>query len=428
MRSISLVAIVLVVGLLAAGIVGVEPIADPDGDGVATVTEVRDGTAVFDADTDGDGLDDGNEARFGTDPTAADSDGDGLADGREVLDLGTDPLDSDTDGDGVADGVEVDEYGTDPTDSDTDGDGLSDRAEVRRHDTDPTAADSDRDGLADGNELDEYGTDPAIADTDEDGLDDGVELREHETDPTDSDTDDDGLADGAEVHEHGTDPAVADTDGDGLSDGTEVHRRNLFPDADPLRTNIYVEVDTMERTDFDRDEVDEIVSAFADAPLENPDGSTGAALHFEFDESIPWDSSTDAGELARYRSQYFDRAGQGYHYLVIVEDVAGDSGTTNVIGKAGLGTMMVEDQARPDATGTTVMHELGHSLGLSNTDFEGVDSREYRFWQYPSVMNYNAPADYYGYSSGTRSADFDDWAYLDEHLFTPSTSQVTVDG
>ncbi|QCS41690.1 hypothetical protein [Natrinema versiforme] len=426
-RSVAALALVLAVGLLTVGFVGGTTVVDPDSDGVPPVTELRDGTAVFDADTDGDGLEDGAERRYGTDPTAADTDGDGLDDGAEVSEVGTDPLEADTDGDGLEDGTERRETGTDPTSSDTDGDGLADGDELREYETDPLAVDSDDDGLSDFGELEEYGTAPANPDTDGDGLEDGPEVLEHETEPTVADTDDDGLADGEEVHEYGTEPTTSDTDGDGLSDGAEVNRQDVFPDADPLRTDIYVEADTMERTDLERREVERIVTEFDEAPLENPDGSTGAALHVDLDETIPWDSETDVGDLNEIRAQYFDQQGLGYHYLVIVEDVAGDTSKGNVIGKAGLGTMMVESQSGRDQTGSTAMHELGHSLGLSNTDFEGIDTDEYSFSSYSSVMNYNAPRDYYGFSASGGVGDFDDWGYLDDHMFTPATSFVGSD-
>ncbi|WP_226007509.1 hypothetical protein [Natrinema salinisoli] len=402
-RVTGILVVVLVAGLVTGGIVGGTTVLDPDSDGVPPLVELRDGTAVFDADTDDDGLEDGAEKRYGTDPTAADTDDDGLADGREVAEHGTDPLEADTDGDGLDDGSEIHEY-----------------------DTDPLAADSDGDGLSDPDELEEYDTDPTSADTDGDGLDDGPELLEHGSDPNVADTDDDGLDDGPEVTEYGTDPTDSDSDGDGLSDGAEVHRQDLFPDADPLRTDIYVEVDTMERTHFEERERERIVAEFDAAPLGNPDGSTGMALHLIDGGAVPWESSTTIGDLNGDRSQHFDRRGMGYHYLVIVEDVGGDTGRTNVIGRARPGTMMVESLPGRDRTGSVVMHELGHSLGLSSADFEGIDTDRYSFSSYPSVMNYNAPGEYYGFSAGDGSDDFDDWSTLDEQLFTPSTSSVSV--
>ena len=399
-----LVGLVLTIGLVTAGILAGTTVIDPDDDGEPVVGELRDGTAPFDADTDGDGLGDGAETRHGTDPTVADTDGDALDDGDEV-DHGTDPLEADTDDDGLTDGTEVHEHGTDPLTVDSDDDGIADRAELETYETDPTDPDTDGDGLTDGAEIDDHGTEPTVADTDDDGLDDGPEVQEYRTEPT-----------------------VADTDGDGLSDGAEVYRKDLFPDADPLSTDVYVEVDRMEGVAFERAELERVVAEFDDAPLANPDGSSGANLHVVANETIPRESSTDVVNLTQYRSQYFDRAGQGYHYLVIVEDVAGDTDRGNVIGKASLGTMMVESQPGRDHTGTTVMHELGHSLGLSPADFDGIDSTRYSFREYTSVMNYNTPRDYYGFSSSGGPTSFDDWDSLENHMFTPATSFITVDG
>ncbi|ELY76239.1 zinc metalloprotease [Natrinema pallidum] len=380
-RSLSIAVVVLLIALLTVGLVGGTTIVDPDGDDVSPLDELRDGTAVFDGDTDGDGLDDGAEKRYGTDPTRRDTDGDGLPDGSEVRERGTDPLEADTDGDGLTDGAEVRDHGTDPTTTDTDGD----------------------------------------------GLDDADELEAHGTDPQTPDTDGDGLTDGAEVHEHGTEPTESDTDGDGLADEAELNRRNLYPDADPLSTDIYVEIDTMDGVALERSEADRIAAAFDAAPLDNPDGSTGGDLHMQFNETVPREPSTDTGDLSRYRSRYFDREGMGYHYLIIVEDIAEDRSRGTVIGKAGLGTMMVEAQPGPGETGSTVMHELGHSLGLSNGDFEGIDTDQYSFASYTSVMNYNSPRDYYGFSAGGFFNEFDDWAYIDDHMFTPATSFVSDD-
>ncbi|AGB17330.1 hypothetical protein Halru_2755 [Halovivax ruber XH-70] len=413
-------------GLLTSGVVATTNVVDVDGDATPIVAELDQGTDPFSADTDGDGLDDGEEVdEYGTDPLVADTDGDGLADGVEVTTHGTDPLVADTDRDGLTDGAEVDEYGTAPTDSDSDDDGLRDGAEVTTHGTDPLAADTDGDGLDDGEEVDEYGTDPLAVDTDDDGLTDEAEIDEYGTDPTVADTDDDGLEDGAEV-EHGTDPQRRDTDGDGLWDGMEVHASDRLPDADPLRYDVYVEVDEMSGQSLGWLEAGRVTNEFADAPIENPDGSTGVDLHFvRSDDSIPHASSTSfEDDLPSIKSTYFDNEGYGYHYLLIADSIDSDQGGygTVVLGLARSGTMLVADDSRSDATGSTVMHELGHSLGLTNRDFGGVDSETYSFAEYPSVMNYNAPLDHYGFSDGSNGPlDHDDWATIERDWYTPGT-------
>lgn len=85
-------------------------------------------------DDDVDGMADWWEARYGVIDPVADPDGDGLSNLAEYQNL-LDPTNSDTDGDGLPDGWEL-QYGFDPHDSNTasidaDGDGLSNLEEHR---------------------------------------------------------------------------------------------------------------------------------------------------------------------------------------------------------------------------------------------------------------------------------------------------------
>jgi len=81
------------------------------------------------------------------------------------------------------------------------------------------------------------------------------------------DTDDDGLADRAEREIYGTDPTESDTDGDGIPDGAEVGCSDAYPDADPLREDVYVEVDAVEGADLATASADALREIFADAPV-----------------------------------------------------------------------------------------------------------------------------------------------------------------
>ena len=75
-------------------------------------------------------------------------------------------------------------------------------------------------------------------------------------------------------------------------------------------------------------------------------------------------------------------------------------------------------------TGFCFMHELGHTLDLSNltygSNFEGVDSKIYTKYQYPSCMNYCAIGKKeYEYSEGKNAntgTDFDDWSYIKKNM------------
>lgn len=396
--------LLLVVALPALVLAGVA--ADVDGDGRSTAEELRSGTAVLAPDTDGDDLEDGDEAARRTAPLSTDTDVDGLGD-RAERDSGTDPLLADPDGDGLDDGREAD-LGTEATAADTDGDGLSNDRELGGA-TDPRDADTDADGLADGRELN-IGTDPLAGDSDDDGLEDGIEA------------------------DLGTDPLEPDTDGDGFPDGTEVDRTDVLPGADPLRVDVYVEVDLVAGARLPRAEVERVVDEFADAPV-GQQGARGIALHVVYDEtdleergpvSVADRRNADgerATRIGEYQADHYDYRGYGYHYLLVapeVQDVRGHE----VIGEAGDGELLVQSVRREGVRGSTFMHELGHSLGLDRRDFDGIDSEEYSAEEYPSVMNYNTGTRYYGYSA---DEPFDDWAAIVEDLYVPDASRFEED-
>ena len=416
----------VVVLLVVVVLGGSAALVDVDGDGVDSITELQSGTDPLVADTDGDGLEDGAERDGGTNATVADTDDDGLADGREV-DAGTNPLRVDTDEDGLADARELESLATDPTSADTDGDGLSDLLEVEAYGTDPRIPDSDGDGLLDGAEVNVHGSSPTRTDTDGDGLADGREVRALGTDPAATDSDDDDLADRLEVEVYGTDPTNADTDGDGLRDGVEAASSGPLAAADPLARDVFVELDYMRGERPSDDAIALVVERFAEAPVENPDGSTGVALHVVVDDALPREPSTSELDSVRIRLAHFDNESRGYHHVLAAADarLAGDA----VAGFATTGHAVVQTSDSDGDAYTTreqahvLMHELGHALGLSADRYRGIDSDAVSYDRYPSVMNYDAPWEDLGYST---ERPFDDWAYLESNMYAPPALAATL--
>ena len=153
------------------------------------------------------------------------------------------------------------------------------------------------------------------------------------------------------------------------------------------------------------------------------------SLHFIYDdtvsrkETMPWQSN-GTGSYHQYYGRYFDRRGDGYHYLLVVADAY--DGSMDVARLGSPGKMLVESYDNyNDVTGSIAMHELGHSLGLRSTTHAGVDSERYSYREYPSVMNYNAPARSYRYSTGGSSAnDFNDWKHIRNKLYTPDVDST----
>jgi hypothetical protein len=248
----------------------------------------------------------------------------------------------------------------------------------------------------------------------------------------DLDSDDDGLPDLEEAR-YGTDPFLADTDGDHIPDGVEVHG-DAWVDyaslgADPTVPDIFVEMDYtpwVSSTGIDvldgpwQSAVDEVVDAFA---------KEGIALHLLVDDAI---TEVHAQVLCAYTSPwpevdllketYFDDNRRKYfHYAIFARQYCNSDGLTGSSGLSRgrpgvdfivtLGTKFEglgeapdpadysggatsrqfaadhahwAEQVRINQSGT-IMHELGHNLGLGHS---GQQSTPTTNPGYLSVMSY----------------------------------------
>lgn len=232
---------------------------------------------------------------------------------------------------------------------------------------------------------------------------------------------------------------VADTDGDSLpdeweetgvdGDGDGVIDLALHAppfDADPNRKDVFVEIDYMDcmsspcaegdaHTHEPRDEaLQAVVDAFAAAPVDNPDGSTGVTLHLLVDESI-------ADEKLTFAAQYELKAGAADDPCDGLFGTAADRSAPNCAAildarrrtvhwalaghlgpnGAGSGELGGNDfffarthnpplspqqlAAQIQTEAGILMHELGHNLGLPHG---GGDNDNYKP-NYLSIMNYN---------------------------------------
>ncbi len=87
-----------------------------------------------------------------------------------------------------------------------------------------------------------------------------------------------------------------DSDGDGLCDDWELHGIDAdddgtidapLPGASPTHKDLYLEIDAMLSQVPSQGAIDDVVQAFANAPVENATGGTGIALHATLDETVP---------------------------------------------------------------------------------------------------------------------------------------------
>lgn len=265
---------------------------------------------------------------------------------------------------------------------------------------------------------------------------------------------------------------IEDTDGDSLSDEWETNGIDYDNDgtpeldlpamgADPNHKDIFIEVDWMHKAPEciwfvcwgERDfapqlaAVEDVVSAFAAAPVSNPDGVSGITAHIDAGPTTKmnpptaatWGAksrATDVGHVASlgsydgsaYDWSDFDSIKQAnfdfsrrdaFHYALYADTYAGSgsSGISRGIpasdfilsdGHAGWGGGFTLIQERG-----TFMHEFGHNLDL----FHGGGKTGTLNYDpsYKSIMNYKyqltgiTPGGILDYSRGT---PYDDWANI----------------
>jgi hypothetical protein len=230
-------------------------------------------------------------------------------------------------------------------------------------------------------------------------------------------------------------PTVTDTDGDALPDAWETAGVDVDGDgspdldlaamgADPNHKDLFIELDFMPPHRIEQQAVDLVVQAFANAPLANPDGTTGIALHVDNgpgsvmnprtgalwgseseQDSIPHRHILGTGGVANYSWSEFDTLKTArflearrpvFHYAISAhgfDPVDAYTGMSRDIPGSDFILTLGDSCARStgaDCTGTVeqqaadLMHEFGHNLGLEHGGNDLVNGKP----SYLSVMNY----------------------------------------
>ena len=234
-----------------------------------------------------------------------------------------------------------------------------------------------------------------------------------------------------------------DTDGDGLWDDWERFGIDTNGDgtidldlpvlgANPMRKDLFIEIDFMDCTIAGGDcaagdnhshqpkaaAVAAAIQAFANAPVTNPDGSTGITLHVDVSNAIPHQNALNipglcfagGAGIGNFDTVKADPANFGttnprrfaYHHTLFTHQqvtTSTSSGCAELPGNdfqvalggwnVGLGDL--DGDGLPDANvGTiqqqagTLLHELGHNLNLRHGGGDNVNFKP----NYLSVMNY----------------------------------------
>jgi hypothetical protein len=404
-------------------------LSDTDGDGLCDGWDDKNGNSIFDddegEDEDRDGYIDGDSGSGGrtwgkmdtgenweeTSPNLVDSDEDGLWDGGDFgenlgeldgHDVGgkriyvngfliyatpqypftpTENKNRDSDGDGLLDGEEITGWIHNYNIWKILGEDL---IELRRYFSDPNAVDSE--GLG--------------TNTRGDGVPDNIE-KIHGTNPMNDDTDEDGLEDSFEIND------LSVKSPDELAVWNSIPN-NVDDKPDPLKKDIYIEVDWMEgevlgnrylnyikganekvecNHKMDPDAKRKIINAFKNSPVTNCDGSNGIRLHIDDGtgdwnggENIPHKNKIEHTTKGKEYNNLFNNKGlegfgnygftperiKFFHYSVFAHD-SDESGIINTKNGYGVyaGNKFVIYNNNIGNTKEEVhvfMHELGHNL------------------------------------------------------------------
>ena len=235
----------------------------------------------------------------------------------------------------------------------------------------------------------------------------------------------------------------ADTDGDGLWDDWERFGIDTNGDgvvdldlpalgADPNHKDVFIEIDYMDCATAGGDcatgdthshrpktaAVNAVIQAFANANVNNPDGTTGINLHIDVSNAIAHQNNLNINGLCfnggtgigSFDAVKNDPANFGpnnprrfaYHYALFTHQQVSTSTSSGcgelpgndfqvALGGWNVGSGDLDGDGLPDANvGTvqqqagTLMHELGHNLNLGHGGGDGVNFKP----NYLSIMNY----------------------------------------
>ncbi len=167
----------------------------------------------------------------------------------------------------------------------------------------------------------------------------------------------------------------SDIDGDGIG----ASREKEFG-SNPLRKTIFVQFNypsTSMRDSLECGQFDQVVNGFANAPLVNPDGSTGIDLLIDAGRTCP-SRSYDRGGSRIYSASNpacpgtndgmttgsdLSGARLGVYHVAAIQPTCANGGAGGVASLPGIKMVVY---AEPGNLAMPLMHELGHNLGLDH--------------------------------------------------------------
>ncbi|HHO57472.1 MAG TPA: hypothetical protein ENJ70_02850 [Thermoplasmatales archaeon] len=279
-------------------------------------------------------------------------------------------------------------------------------------------------------------------DYDGDGLTYWEEVSVYHTRPDVNDRGKDYDGDGLPIEwedKYGFDPFTADNcsvdyDGDGLNSMEEYYMEDML--SDPFARDIFIEADYMPGYRMKEESIEMLYDAFARHNI---------TMHIEMDEEIPYMERVYYGDARNLYWDYFlhgdvNNPRHGiFHYLLLVSYGSSRRGGHVFVGFDNCDSVLLAceyindwrlGEGRIVAYATLFMHELGHTLGIFEDTFGGVDNEScnapwlkgwWKYANYRSCMNYRYAFQLLDYSDGSHGAnDFNDWGNLKLDFFTDS--------
>ncbi|KAA0012388.1 MAG: hypothetical protein FE041_03480 [Thermoplasmata archaeon] len=279
-------------------------------------------------------------------------------------------------------------------------------------------------------------------DYDNDGLTYWEEVNIYHTNPMESDYGKDYDGDGLPIqwedrygfNDFFVENHSIDYDGDGLNDYEEYYMVNML--SDPFARDVFIEIDYMPEYEIYEKSIQMLYDVFTKYDI---------TMHIYIDDELPYMEKVYYKDAVNFYWDYFldgnisNQKHGIFRYVILVSYGTSKRGGHVFVGWDNCDAILLACQyikdwkigkARKTAYASLLMHELGHTFGLWDNTFGGIDNEScnmpwlkgyWKYANYKSCMNYRYAFQLVNYSDGSHGRnDFDDWGNINLAFFKNS--------